>query len=346
MTGHFQPHSGNDGFLSGLSGLYLAHFLHALPADVRDVVETLGLPPGQLSSDHRVPLTTVMHLLEAIEQQAEPGWHIQPALDMEAAHHGPLGIAVVSAPTIARGLDILLRFHAVRAPFLDVQNVSSDHVWQVRLGGNRLPNGAWSTLMEIHLLALAGLVRRILGPRSQALLVSLPPGPRTRQQALQIALRETIDLSGQYYALTLPLDALTLPCALADSRMHEDAMATLRTLQLSSHQGGGLEREIRQRFLAQLSDPPSQAAMARSLGLSGRSLHRRLEACGLSYRAVLSDIKASVAFHRLRHTDEPISRIADDLGYQDTANFGRACRRWFGCAPGRVRNRDRDQTRL
>ncbi|MEE4296173.1 MAG: helix-turn-helix domain-containing protein [Wenzhouxiangella sp.] len=344
MTGHFQPSRGGDGFLNGLSGHYLTHFLSALPEDVHDIVRALGLLPDELSGERRVPLISVLRLLEAIEQRAEPGWHVQPALEMEAAHHGPLGIAVISAPTIGRGLDVLLRFHAVRMPFVDLHRDSFDGAWRARLDGIPNPEGTWATLMEIHLLALAGLVRRMLGPRAKALLVSLPLEPIARRPSLELALHEKIDLSGREYVLSLPMSALTLPCTLADNRMHEDAMATLRTLEVSSHQGSGLEREIRQRILARLSDPPSQATMAQALGMSERTLHRRLKACGISYREVSADIKASVAFHRLRHTTEPISRIASDLGYQDAANFGRACRRWFGCAPGNVRHRDPHQT--
>jgi AraC-like DNA-binding protein len=338
MTGHFQPKSSEEGIVDALSGHYLAHFLSGLPENVQALVQSTGLQPNTLSTDHRVPLDTVLSLIEAIDQRAEPGWHIRPALDMEAAHHGPLGIAMVSAPTVGRGLDVLLRFHAIRAPVLKLQTAHREKVWQVRLNDAPKSGTAWSTLMEIHWLALAGLIRRMLGPRSPALGISLPPGSEGRNEALRAGLHGAIDLSGKDFALVLPADALSWPCVLGDSRMHEDALASLRALEIRSQHDGRLEREIRQRILGQLAQPPSQQVMARKLGMSGRSLHRRLQSDGLSYRQIVSDVRASVALHRLRHSHESIAKIASDLGYQDAANFGRACRRWFGCAPGSVRN--------
>ncbi len=338
MSGHFQPKIQNDASVGGLSGHYLTHFLSALPENIRESVQAVGPRLEDLSGDHLVPLTAVIRLLEAVNERAAPGWHIQPALDLEAAYHGPLGIAVVSAPTVGQGLATLLRFHAVRAPFFNLQSASTDSAWRAKLEGFQALEGAWLTLMEIHVLALAGLIRRMLGPQARKLSVGLPPGAAGAPQTLQIPVCEIIVSRCKDYLLTLPTDALALSCALADRRMHEDAMATLRTLDSRDHHGGALEREIRQKMVRRLSDPPSQVAMARALGMSGRSLHRKLVASGVSYRQILSDVRASVAFHRLRHTSEPISRVASDLGYQDAANFGRACRRWFGCAPGDVRN--------
>ena len=39
----------------------------------------------------------------------------------------------------------------------------------------------------------------------------------------------------------------------------------------------------------------------------------------------------------LRSPDFGIAEVSTSLGYEDPANFGRACRRWFGMAPGRYR---------
>jgi len=34
-----------------------------------------------------------------------------------------------------------------------------------------------------------------------------------------------------------------------------------------------------------------------------------------------------------------VAELAYRLGYEDTANFNRACRRWFGKSPGRLRQK-------
>jgi AraC-like DNA-binding protein len=39
----------------------------------------------------------------------------------------------------------------------------------------------------------------------------------------------------------------------------------------------------------------------------------------------------------LRDRELTVADVAYTLGYEDPANFGRACRRWFGMAPGAYR---------
>jgi AraC-like DNA-binding protein len=81
--------------------------------------------------------------------------------------------------------------------------------------------------------------------------------------------------------------------------------------------------------------PLEQAA--RRVHLSRRTLNRRLAELGTSYRAVLEAHLRARADALLRDPNLTVSDVASRLGYDDTANFGRACRRWFGMPPGRVR---------
>lgn len=340
MSGHIPPLFTRSAGLDGLPGLYLVHFLDALLRDAqqrRALLAQAGIEPEALAGGRRVPLIQVLKLIEGIDRQARPGWHIRPALDMEAAHHGPLGVAVISAPTVADALDTLSRFEAVRAPFVHLQPWSAGSQWRARILAATAAEGPWPVLMEINLLALAGLIRRLLGPAASRLRLQLPGGYRSWQTQLLDALPGQVMIKGADYGLALPSELLPHPCRLADPRLHHDALARCHALMAERFDCTPLEAEIRRRLLIDIGAPPSQAEMARALGLSSRSLHRRLASHGRSYRRLVGEARAAVAAHRLRHTGAAVARIAEDLGYQDTANFGRACRRWFGCSPGKLR---------
>lgn len=340
MSGHFSPFSAQTGDFEGLPGLYLAHFLDALPIDADRrcaLLAEANMAPEALSGSRRVALSRVLELIEAIDRQARPGWHIRPALDMEAAHHGPLGVAVISAPTVADALDTLTRFEVVRAPFVHLQSMSADKTWRVRIISTTATDGPWPVLMEINLLALAGLIRRLLGAGANRLRLRMPRCYRPWKRQLLEVLPRQIEIAGADYCLAVPGEMLQQACPLADARLHEDAVSRCQSLMAERFDCGPLEAEIRRRLLADIAHPPRQVDMARALGLSSRSLHRRLGERGRSYRRLLGEVRAGVAAYRLRYSRDPVSSIASDLGYQDTANFGRACRRWFGCSPGRLR---------
>jgi AraC-like DNA-binding protein len=66
---------------------------------------------------------------------------------------------------------------------------------------------------------------------------------------------------------------------------------------------------------------------------------RHLRARGTRWRALLDGARREQAAWHLLHGREPVERIAARLGYQDSSNFSRTFRRWFGVTPSEYRAR-------
>lgn len=79
--------------------------------------------------------------------------------------------------------------------------------------------------------------------------------------------------------------------------------------------------------------------VARKLGVSQRTLARRLAAEGLTFAGVLQDTRADLARRHLTDEALSISKIAWLLGYQDVSAFTHAFKRWTGQAPRAARPR-------
>jgi AraC-like DNA-binding protein len=77
--------------------------------------------------------------------------------------------------------------------------------------------------------------------------------------------------------------------------------------------------------------------VAKALGMSERTLARRLAAEDLTFLAVLEDMRKALALHYLADVSLSISRIAWLLGYQEVSGFTHAFRRWTGQAPTQIR---------
>lgn len=77
--------------------------------------------------------------------------------------------------------------------------------------------------------------------------------------------------------------------------------------------------------------------VADRLHLSPRTLHRRLEEEGSSFRIIKEATRRDIAYARLTKTGQSIARIAADLGYADTSTFYRAFVSWSGVSPDRFR---------
>ena len=77
--------------------------------------------------------------------------------------------------------------------------------------------------------------------------------------------------------------------------------------------------------------------IARRIGMSHRTLARRLSAEGLTFSEIAEELKGDLARRYLRDGDLPISQIAWLLGYREVSGFTHAFRRWTGMTPRQAR---------
>ena len=81
--------------------------------------------------------------------------------------------------------------------------------------------------------------------------------------------------------------------------------------------------------------------VARKIGVSQRTLARRLSSEGLTFAGVLQRLKSDLAKRHLADETLSISEIAWLLGYQDVSAFTHAFKRWTGSAPRAIRQASR-----
>lgn len=90
----------------------------------------------------------------------------------------------------------------------------------------------------------------------------------------------------------------------------------------------------------------SQKQVAAALGVSNRTLVRKLANCRVSYQQLIEGARFSASRTLMRETNLPISEIAVALGYNEVSSFTRAFRRWSGMAPSQWRKAKTGPTAL
>ena len=78
---------------------------------------------------------------------------------------------------------------------------------------------------------------------------------------------------------------------------------------------------------------PQRPKIATILGMSERTLQRRLAAEGTSFQRLLDDTRRELARHYLDQRNVSLADIAYLLGFSNQCSFFRASRRWFGSSP-------------
>ena len=133
--------------------------------------------------------------------------------------------------------------------------------------------------------------------------------------------------------LRIPPAVLGLPIPGADLALRQPLLHLLeRSLPVA--RSPDVVRRLRAELSARLPQGETdKGGLARALGMSPRTLSRRLRSAGTSYREVLEETRRALALSLLRDPALPIYELAFLLGYTEPSTFHRAFRRWTGDSP-------------
>ncbi|MEP1217016.1 MAG: helix-turn-helix transcriptional regulator [Marinobacter sp.] len=79
-------------------------------------------------------------------------------------------------------------------------------------------------------------------------------------------------------------------------------------------------------------------SIASQLHMSRHTLHKRLKREGLTFAALLEEIRRERALAYLDDRSKSLVEIAEQLGFSELSAFSRAFKRWMGKSPGAYRS--------
>ena len=135
-------------------------------------------------------------------------------------------------------------------------------------------------------------------------------------------------------ALHLSTEALQTPNKLGDAGISKFFETHLETELKKLGDDSSLEKRVQIRVSQSLSGGvPTLSAVARYLGMSGRTLQRRLSERGCSYQILVDESRRQLAERLLRQTDYSLAEVSFMTGFSEQSAFNRAFKRWEGQTP-------------
>lgn len=328
-----------------------------VPPAFWQAVGRIGIPAAALLRQARLPATlhlggggqthiTTAHyfaLLRALEElSGDPALGIRMVQSVDTAVHPPSSLAAFYARDYRDGLARLARFKRLCTPeLLQITQAGGDCVITVDWPFATGPEPALS--VDITFASLVELGRRGTGrairPRRVELARPGPPGavhadyfgcPVETRAARDRLVLDAADLDRPFPGHNPELLALLTP-ALGAALGELEAQSSVAEQVVT----------VLKRTLA--SGQPGLADVARQLGMSERTLQRRITGEGATFRGLLSDARRDLGRHLLLSPGAEIDEVACLLGYQDTTSFYRAFREWEGMSPSRWREMQRQR---
>lgn len=311
----------------------LARQLDASGVDVQAWLHGCGLDPATLADrDWLVPVPQFRRLvLAAMRASREPALGLLVGQRMAIHHHALLGAATRQCATLREALQLLADYIALRTPLVSLRVLGRGDEVRLLCRERLLLGEIRRPVLEAIVLGLKRILD-FLAPgavRAVAFALDAPPCARLAQDVWQCEQR----YRGRWTGLVIVPGLLDSPLAgRVPGDFRRAAEDCARELAQRVAHDGTVAR-VQALLLAHGSDGfPQLATAARLLNLSARTLHRRLQAEGSSYRQLLDELRQELAAQHQRGGRLRMAATAHALGYSDPANFRRARRRWTRAA--------------
>jgi AraC-like DNA-binding protein len=261
----------------------------------------------------------------------EPGLGVYLGLQMRASAHGYVGFAAMTAPKLIDAIRLAIQYAPIRTTAITLRGSVEGELGLMTVHEEADFGPARDAIV---LAILVGIWQSACGLTGRELKMQMdlafpePPYFGHFAHALPKARFGAPEnqLAGTTRGFDLPL-TLADPAAVQLAREQCDRLA----------QSLGLDGRVGPRVRSLLSGRDGALRsfddVAKDLGMSARTLRRRLSDEGVTFAFLLNDQRKETSMAMLRSRELSVDDVAARLGYSNAANFTRAFRQWTGMTP-------------
>lgn len=305
---------------------------HELGLRIDVGLASVGLTRSDLENpDLRVSHAVVDRMLRvSIASSGERDLGLLAAEQLQPSHLDVVEYAARAQSTLRGAIEHSIRYYALLHDGFeaDLQIAGDRAILSVGFGGLPVDDAAHEFVLAVHLMA----ARRMTGIASLAPLEAHFMHARPKSTAVhQRIFRAPLHFGQARSAIVYARSVLDTPLVAADSGLarvlERHAAESLQKLGRNT----SLPERVRELVRQDLTSGKLTAEnLARRLGMSSRTLHRRLVAESSSYRGIIDDVRREIALRCLRDPQLSIREVGYLLGFTTGPAFHRAFRRWTG----------------
>lgn len=308
----------------------LAELMAEEGLDAEGILREAGITPALMRRPDT--LLTLRQTLGIATRYMGLSSHPVPALQfglrLDLATHGLLGYVYGWRGDFRQLLESVVAYMRVRLPMLDMEVSDGPDHFSVRMAVKASHSAMQSFLLQTALGTFHAMSRGLMPHIVICCRADLFADPAAARHLLKAEIDTGHDSTELRFYAEAPV-AVPSPT---------HAMQTLAAADPVEEPGFLLQ--LRNELFSHLRGEDSADTIASALGVSVRTLRRRLAACGSSFHKVRLEVRMQVASRYLTTTSISIERIAGYVDYSDQAAFTRAFREWSqGQTPAALRQR-------
>ena len=317
----------------------IAETLETAGLDTHALFKEAGLELAALSdADARFPTEGVSLLWQlAVGRSDNPAIGLTNSSVVKQGSFDVVAYAMMSSANLLGTLERVVRYVDILsdAATLTIADDREGHRLILELFGGKHP--VPRQRFEYDLITLLSFFRWVINRdlRPLALELRFPPPADVQpyRDAFKCPLRFNAPVNALLFAradVTLPLPTANVELAGVHERIASEHLQRLDPAQTCHRTRAVIIRHLQ-------DGEPRRPKIAAILGMSERTLQRRLTAEGTSFQLLLDDTRRELGRHYLGQKNVSLADVAYLLGFSNQSSFFRASRRWFGSSPRHYR---------
>jgi AraC-like DNA-binding protein len=323
----------------GLSRLAIAR-LKSAGVEVAPLLKRVGLTPEVIADpEERMSVRSQIALLdEAASALKDDCLGFTLARDHDPREIGLLYYVMASSQTLGDGLKRVARYSRITNEALVVGYREGNRL-VVSLSYSGVSRHSDRHQMEFCMFGLLRICRMLTGQNIVPQYFSIAHHRAEGASEMARFVGTKVEFGADRDEFALNVDARELPLTHADTHLND---LLLKYCEAALADRRGDTSQLRTRVENAISSllPHGRVLVedvARSLGMSKRTLARRLSDEGLNFTDILQQLRRDLAVRYLDDRKLHVSKIAWLLGFHEVSAFTHACKRWTGKTPREIR---------
>jgi len=324
----------------------VADRLRAAGVDLQSILRRVGIAQRQIDDpDERLPASCQVAFLQAAAAALNDdllGFRLAQSVDSRQL--GLLYYVFASSATLDEAIRRCARYSRVANQAIILRVLESNGL-VIRLAYAGVPRHTDVQQMEFIITLLLRMCRQTTGRQLMPERVSMMHVRSTIPPELSKFFGGRVEFGSDFDEIVLPFGAAGLRLVNADPYLNKimvrDCDARLPERRINA---GPFRIRVENAIAPLLPHASAHArVIAQALGMSERTMERKLAREGSSFGEILQQLKSEMAVRYVEDPSLPISRIAWLLGFEHVSSFSHAFKRWTGRSPRRMRNADAAQ---
>ncbi len=281
-----------------------------------------------------VPVSLLWDLYEIADTHLKQGFSLRHGQQMEADDYGTLGL---SWKTSWQARDLLRRTERYMILVTDYGHIRVDEnneTTKVIINRDPVRRGI-AISNETTVAMITKVIRDVTGADIYPVRVTFKHGNPGNSKLFEDAFGCQVKFDHQENSFSYRSSDMKIPTTKADKSIHQFLLERMeeekKGIRTSSNK---LISDVQKLIMEALpSGIPSILQISEHLGMSARTLNRRLAENQFTFRDLIKEAQESISVDLLKNSSRSIGEIAFQTGFSEQSAFNRAFRRWTGQSP-------------